>query len=405
MNLVTLPDFFRQKYGRTVELFASAVTVLSFVILLAGNLVAGGYLFETFLGTSYLTGVVLLGVIILLYTVAGGLYAVAYTDIIQAGIALFGSLALLGWIVANYGLIIPDGMGPGATEQLTDPGSGAVINWAQIIALGLGNLVALDFNERVLAAESPETAQRACFGAAIGTLIIGIPFSLVALAAPEILAQTGAGGADVPVLYALMEDVVPVTLAVVVLAGVIGSSLSTGDGAVLATSSVIARNVLGIRIEETDTDATRMDRLLLVTRIIAIPIAALGAIFALRLPSTGILLVLAFDISLAGVVIPYVLGMYWSKANAPAALAAIVTGATTRIGLFVLMPETYAYENTLLYVPNDVFTPAFDGYPTFICLLLSLGVFVTVAQLTQSTHDPRPVDSVGYEAAAPSDDD
>ncbi|ELY46236.1 sodium:solute symporter family transporter [Natronorubrum bangense] len=63
MNLMTLPDFFRRRYGRSVEVFASVVTCLSFTILLAGNLVAGGFLFETFLGTSYITGIVILGLI------------------------------------------------------------------------------------------------------------------------------------------------------------------------------------------------------------------------------------------------------------------------------------------------------------------------------------------------------
>lgn len=403
MNLMTLPDFFRRRYGRSVEIVASMVTVLSFTILLAGNLVAGGFLFETFLGTSYVTGIAILGVIILLYTLTGGLFAVAYTDIIQASVALLGSLALLGWVLANYGLTVPDGMGPTATAQLTDPGAGAMINWAQIVALAFGNLVALDFNERILSAESPETAQRACFGAAVGTLLIGIPFSLVALSAPEILAQTGVEADGVPVLYALLEDVVPAGLAVVVLAGVIGASLSTGDGAVLATSSVIARNIAGIRVEETGYDATQMDKLLLVTRVIAVPIAVIGAVFAVRLPETGLLLVLAFDISLAGVVVPYVLGMYWSKANTPAALAAIATGAVTRIGFFVLMPETYAMENTLLYVSNGVFDGTFDGYVTFISLGLALLVFVTTAYVTHESDTPAP-SPTAYSSAAPDDD-
>jgi solute:Na+ symporter, SSS family len=381
------------------------VTSLSFTILLAGNLVAGGFLFETFLGTSYVTGIIILGVIILLYTLTGGLFAVAYTDIIQAGVALVGSLALLGYITANYGLVIPSGTGPTATSQLTDPDSGAVINWAQIVALAFGNLVALDFNERVLSAESPETAQKACFAAAGGMLLIGIPFSLVALSAPEVLVQAGVEAGDTPVLYALMQDVVPTGLAILVLAGVIGASLSTGDGAVLATSSVIARNVFGYRAEESDVEAMDMDKLLLVTRTLTVPIAIIGAFFAIRLPETGLLLVLAFDISLAGVVVPYVLGMYWSRANASAAVAAIAVGATSRIGLFVLMPETYGLENTLLYIPNDVFTAAFDGYPTFICLLLALVTFTVVAFVTEDSQDHSSSEALGRQPALSFGDD
>lgn len=56
MRLTTLPDFYRRRYGRVVEVVSALIMVLSFSILLAGNLVAGGYLFETFLGTSYAAG-------------------------------------------------------------------------------------------------------------------------------------------------------------------------------------------------------------------------------------------------------------------------------------------------------------------------------------------------------------
>ncbi len=407
MKLITMPDFFRKKYGRTAEVAASIVTVTSFIILLAGNLVAGGFLFETFLGTTYVTGVAVLAVIILLYTLAGGLFAVAYTDVLQAGIALVGSIVLLVYVGVTYGFTIPSGLGPAATGQLTDvtnPESGAMINLATITALAFGNLVALDFNERLYSADSPKTAQRACFAAASGTLIIGIPFSIVALGAGDILAQEGVAADGIPVLYALIDGVLPVWLGVVVLVGIIGASLSTGDGAVLATSSVIARNVLGIKpAEDPDNIDVEQDRLLLATRTVAVGIATLGALFAIQLPETGLLLVLAFDISLAGIAVPFVFGLFWSKATRPAALAAIATGAISRLAFFVLMPTTYGLPNNLLYVSNDVFTAAFDGFPTFISPLAALSVFVVVAFITAGS----PTDEVtpARQPAAFMDDD
>ena len=73
MNLITFPDFYRRKYGRVTEFVASLIMVMSFSFLLAGNLVAGGFLFETFLGTSYTAGVVLITLIAFIYTITGGL--------------------------------------------------------------------------------------------------------------------------------------------------------------------------------------------------------------------------------------------------------------------------------------------------------------------------------------------
>ena len=402
LNLTTLPDFFRRKYGRTVEVVASFIMSMAYAFLLAGNLVAGGFLFQIFVGTSFRVGVLIIAGLVLAYTVAGGLFSVAYTDVIQAGIAFVGSIALIIFVATNYGFTIPEGMGPTNLGQLTDPSQGAYVNLATIVALGLGDIVAIDFMERVFAAESPETARKACFIGSAGTLIIGVPFSIVALSANSILAELGVEAGNQAVLYALLQNAVPPWLAALVLAGIVAASFSTSDGAILGTSAVMARNVIGIRVDESDdTDpatvadggeetgffGTESDKLLTVTRLMSVPITLLGVFFALRVSATGMLLVLAFDIMLAGALVPLVMGLYWSEiSTTPAALTSMIAGSATRLVLFVLVPTTYGIENTLLYIQNDIFTTAFDGLPTFIAAAVSLVTFLGVAYLTKDDY-------------------
>ncbi len=403
MNLTTLPDFFRRKYGRTSEIVASFIMSVAYAFLLAGNLVAGGYLFEIFVGTSFELGIFIIAGLVLSYTLAGGLFAVAYTDVLQAGVAFVGSIALIVFIATQYGITIPAGMGPSDLGQLTDPSQGAYINLATIVALGLGDIVAIDFMERVFAADSPETAQKACFIGGAGTLIIGVPFSIVALSANSILASLGVEAGNQAVLYTLLQNAVPPWLAAIVIAGIVAASFSTSDGAILGTSSVIARNIGGIRVDESTSATaaadggvdegilgTESDKLLTVTRLMAIPITLLGIFFAIQVSATGMLLVLAFDIMLAGAFVPLVMGLYWSDmANTPAALTSMLAGSGARLFFFVLLPTTYAYENTLLYIPNDIFTAAFDGLPTFIAAGVSFITFVTIAYATKDTHEAR----------------
>ncbi|MBZ8180013.1 sodium:solute symporter family protein [Oscillatoria salina] len=378
MGLITLPDFYRVKYCRKTEWIASIIMVLSFSFLLAGNLVAGGYLFEAFLGTSYTAGVMLIAIIVLIYTASGGLFAVAYTDAIQVAIAFFGTLLLIGFIAINFGLHIPAGSGPFAFEQLTNPASGAAINWATLLALGLGDIVAIDFMARVFAAESPETAQRACLIGSAGTIIIGVPFSILALSANDILSQAGIS-ADGPLLFSLLKGVVPPILGLLVIMAILSASLSTADGAILGTSSVMAHNILGVRHDDHNAGG---DRLLLITRIMAVVITSLGIFFALKVPETGILLLLAFDIGFAGLLVPLAGGLYWLNANRFGAIACILSGTLTRLIFFVLMPTTFGIDNTLLYIPNNIFTSDFDGFPTLISPLVGLVAFITVSKLT-----------------------
>ena len=412
MNLTTLPDFYRRKYGRTAEILASVIMSVAYAFLLAGNLVAGGFLFEIFVGTSFQVGVFIIAGLVLTYTVAGGLFSVAYTDFLQAGVALVGSIALIIFVTTQYGITIPDGMGPTNLGQLTDPSQGAYINLATIVALGLGDIVAIDFMERVFAADSPETARKACFIGAAGTLIIGVPFSIIALSANPILASLGVETGGQAVLYTLLQNAVPPWLGALVIAGILAASFSTSDGAILGTSAVIARNIGNIRVDESEAVATDggtnddgsdggllgtdSDKLLTVTRLMSVPITLLGIFFAIRVSATGMLLVLAFDIMLAGAFVPLVMGLYWSDmATTPAALASMVGGSLTRLVLFVLVPTTYAYENTLLYIENDIFTASFDGLPTFIAAGVSLVVFVAVAYATKDSYGVRTLNRDG----------
>jgi solute:Na+ symporter, SSS family len=55
---------------------------------------------------------------------------------------------------------------------------------------------------------------------------------------------------------------------------------------------------------------------------------------------------------------------------------------------FALTPTFYGVENTLLYIPNDVFGPGFDGWITLICPVVSLAVFVAVALLAPQRESP-----------------
>lgn len=386
MGLITLPDFYRVKYDRLTEVVVSIIMVLSFAFLLAGNLVAGGYVFESFLGTSYTVGVVLIATIVFIYTACGGLFAIVYTDAIQVAIAFTGTMLLLGFMGANFGFNIPDGMGPFALEQLADPAAGAAINWATLLALGLGDIVAIDFMARIFAADSPETAQRACLIASAGTVIIGVPFSIMALSAPQILAEAGITP-DGPLLLALLKGVIPPVLGLLVIAAILAASLSTADGAILGTSSVIAHNIIGIR--QGSPGGSGGDRLLKLTRIMAFGITALGVLFAVLVPQTGILLLLAFDLGFAGLLVPLAGGLYWPKATKYGALACVIAGTGTRLIFFVLMPTMFGSDNTLLYIKNPIFTADFDGFPTLISPLVGLVAFIAVSLLTSGGKKRR----------------
>jgi len=197
------------------------------------------------------------------------------------------------------------------------------------------------------------------------------------------------------VLFALLDTYAPPLLTILVLSAIVAASCSTANGAVLGTAAVAVRNIAGVEPRAEDTSVP--DPLLRIVRITMFPVVGVAIFFALMVPQTGILLTLAFDLMLAGLIVPFVFGHYWSRITTGAAAAAIAVGATVRLVLFALTPTMYGVENTILYVPNDLVGPEFDGWPTFVAPLCSLVAFVAVALLR-----PRvPAEAPGVPSGAP----
>ncbi|OBF28700.1 sodium:solute symporter family protein [Mycobacterium sp. ACS4331] len=375
MGLTSFPDYYRLRFGRSVEVGASILLAVAFCMLVAGNLVAGGFLFNYFLGMPYWLGVVLIAAIAVAYTGTGGLIADAYTAIIQMALILAGAIGLLVWMATSHGLDIAEGTGPFALGQMSDPAQGAVINWATLIALGIGDIVAIDFMARVFSAKSPEAARKACFTAAAGTVAICVPFGLVVLAAHSILPEELGG----PVLFVLLDQYAPIGLTILVLCGLVGASMSTANGAILAISNVCVRNLGGVRRVHV---AGQRDPLLRATRIAMVPMTLFAITFAIYVKQTGILLTLAFDLMLACLAVPFILGLVWRRGTTRAAVTAIIAGLVVRLTLFALTPTMYGVENTILYIPNDLVSPSFDGWPTFIAFAVAIVTYVSVALAT-----------------------
>ncbi len=325
---------------------------------------------------------VLIVAIVLTYTVTGGMFSDSYTALAQMVITVIGSAALLIWVANTSGLHTPDGMGPFDFGQLTNSSEVAPINWATLISLGIGDIVAIDFMQRIFSARSPETARRACFVAAAGTALVGVPYALVALSIADLL-----GDGDGPVLLRLLADKAPAGLAILVLAAIVAASCSTANGAILGTASVATRNVAG-RTRHTDTAGR--DTLLRTVRITMIPVVAVAILFAIKVPQTGILLTLAFDLMLAGLIVPFVAAHLTTRITTAAAAAAIIAGIGTRLVLFALTPTVYGAENSLLYIENSLVGPSFNGWPTFIAFAASIVAFLTVLLLRPAAV-PAPV--------------
>ena len=375
MNLITLPDFYFRRYGNTTEIIVSLLMAFSFIILVAGNIAGCGWILSSVFPISLVEGMLIMAGTVFVYTLAGGLFSCVATDIIQLYPAILAFIGSVIWLLSKFGWgFFAEAIPPGFLDLsgLTSVENGALLNWAGILALGLGDVIALDFMERVFAADSPDTARKGCYWGAFWTLVIGLCASFMGLMGLSLFPDIADSR---EVLPQISMTVLPFILGLFTLAGVIGAGLSTANGGLLAICAVFARNILQRNILRTrrekmgEEEMKRFDyKLLVYTRLMGIPVMAAAITLAYFKPEPGIMLVLAFDVVFAGCFVPLTLGLFWKKANTPGALAAIIVGSLTRLILYFTIPEHLA------------------GLDTMIPPVVSLLVMVPVSLLTQKRY-------------------
>lgn len=364
MNLMTLPDFYNRRYSQITETFSVLSMLLSNIVLIAGNLAGLGLLYSMVFGLPYLPMLIIVAVCILAYALTGGMHASISTSVMQVGVFIVGMLIAFIWLTNHYGwdalmASVPDDHIN--LSGLTDRSKGSLVNWAALLSLGLGDVVAIDFIQRVISSDSPKTAQRGCYAGAGLTLAVGIPTALIGLFAFHL---SGFGSKHLLVDIAMNN--LPQVVGILVLLGIIGASMSTAAGVILDLANIITRNLVQKNLKLNWTNKT----MLLFSRLIALPTMAFAIWFAYIRPEPGTLLILAFDIVLAGCFIPLIMGIYWKKANTVGALASIIVGSATRLVLHFIVPESLA------------------GLETLIPPLVSLVVFVVASLATQSSSPP-----------------
>ena len=365
MNIMTLPDFYGRRYNKTTEGLATIAMVIGSIILLAGNLAGLAILSGKIFDIDYLVMLIIIGVYILAYSLTGGFITSLWTSIFQVSIFILAIILTFSWLTFNHGWNELMEAVPQTHKSLAgilDIKKGALQNWAAIISLALGNIVALDLIQRIISSESLEAAQKSCYLGGIMTLVFATPVSILGLYSfffEEVV--------DFSLLTKIAIDHLPEWVGVLLIIGIIAASIAVASGVLLAMANAFSRNL----IQRFSTVLWDDKRLLQTSRLIAILVMVISLLFAFYRPEPGTLLILAFDIILAGCFVPFAFGIYWKWSNAAAAIASIISGTFSRLIMHFVVPESLIGIDTLLP-------------PIISCIF-----FLVVASFTQSLSPPK----------------
>ncbi len=164
MDLLTIGDFYRKRYGRTMEFGTSVVIATSYLGWTAAQLTALGLVFSTLTqgAISLETGIIISGVVVLAYTVWGGMWSVAMTDLFQSVMIILG-LAVIAWFVGDMaggpGKVIAAAADAGRFEFWPKGGAKEWLAFGTaFLTLAIGSIPQQDIFQRVTSARNEKIA-------------------------------------------------------------------------------------------------------------------------------------------------------------------------------------------------------------------------------------------------------
>jgi SSS family transporter len=345
MNLLTIGDYYRTRYDATAELLTSLAIVVSYLGWLSAQIVVIGLVFNVVTGgaVSVGAGIVIGAAVVLVYTLWGGMYSVAWTNFVQMVIIVVGLLYIFVLIAdkaGGVGTVVAHAHAAGKLEFWPKPDARDILAFIGAgVTLMFGSIPQQDVFQRVTSARSERVA-------VAGSVLGGVFYFALAFV-PMFLAYS-AGLIDPNMVASLIEKEhqqilpaliighTPLAAQILFFGALLAAVMSTASATLLAPSVTFTENVLKrfLRRELDDRE------FLLAMRIVVAAFAAGVTVFALNTDSTIYEMVVgAYKATLVAAFVPLAAGLYWRRATAQGALAAIVGGLATWIALEIAAPE------------------------------------------------------------------
>ena len=339
MKLLTIGDYFRNRYGTLIEILCSTLIILSYLGWVAAQITALGLVFSILSdgAISAPVGMVIGTVLVLIYVIMGGMLAVVYTDFIQMIVLVIG-LSYIAWVAADQAGGASNVFALASERDLfailPEP---TIKNWlffvASAITMMLGSIPQQDVFQRVMSAKDADTARNGAVIGGLSYLVFAFVPMFIVVASLIIMPDAAAkllNGNEQKVLPTLILNHMPFFAQVLFFGALVSAIKSTSSATLLAPSTSFVENILRHLWPSLD------DRhLLRAMRISIFVFASIVLTYAIAMDGKPIydMVSSAYQVTLVGAFVPLAFGLYWRGATSQGALASIVLG----VGVWLIL--------------------------------------------------------------------
>ncbi len=348
MNLMTIGDFYRQRYGRKIEIIAAIAIALSYLGWVSAQVMALGVVFNVLSdgALSQAQGILIGAGVVFFYTVVGGMWSVALTTAFQM-VVIVGGLIFIAYLASTMtGGVMPVVEHAVQHDKFNfwpEFNAVAMLGFlASFLTLAFGSIPQQDVFQR---ANASKTANVAVWGTIIGGVIY-LAFAVVPLFLtysaqlidPELVARLLPENGD-SILPELIKAHLPLYAQVIFYGALLAVIMSTASGTLLAPSVTLAENVLKGWLIKQPSDRQMLWLIRGVITVFTL-FVVLYTLWSLD-HEAGIhaMVEAAYKVTLVVAFVPLVAGLYWSRANTLGAYLSIGLGVLVWIPLEFIMPE------------------------------------------------------------------
>lgn len=388
----TLADYYGLRYGsKKLGAYTGIVMAIAFGIFNAAALTVGGtYIIQQLLQIDFVPAALLFVSLTALYSVIGGLWAVAYTEIVQGALAVAGILGITIFVFIYYPDVTFNPEWWNISELFNKAGAEF---WTLYLVLALGDIPAVDLGQRVAAAKSPKVAQRSMIIA--GLVIIAISWIPGMLGEAFKTIYPNSTNPET-LMLAFAQGYFPPLLAAIFLTAMAAMGMSTVAACYVATSGIITKNIYLDFINRNPNPKT----LLRFSRLVILSSAVLGLILAVSFQKVIDLAYLAWDVIFVTIFWPIVLGPFWKRVSTPAVWASISVGLIYYIiTTLTFVPSLSIQSEGFIGLINELWqAPVFSGVVISGITIVIVSLLVPPSQHVLDMHKiekDKTLDNVG----------